>query len=136
MIPVDQRYGDDCSRAAIASLLELSYEDVPHFAPEDDEDPEAWFARVANWLWAKGMIIIELPPECAPVCYHLANGPSHRVKNDPCHHMVVMWGREIVHDPANGRWDIPHRDNPMRRGISVKNRWVIVPADIGAWIKT
>lgn len=66
MIPVRQRIsasgGDavpgDCVKCCVASILELSYEDVPHFVArevlDDDGEPMNWFDGVNVWLARRG----------------------------------------------------------------------------------
>ena len=59
MIPVKQTIVDkdhgDCTRACIASLLELELKEVPNFC-ESGDDAEAW-RRTRNFLEERGLFI-------------------------------------------------------------------------------
>ncbi len=66
MIPVPQRIaaagGDslpgDCVKCCVASILELPYEDVPHFVAREVKDadgkPLDWFNGINHWLRERG----------------------------------------------------------------------------------
>lgn len=67
MIPVQQRItaagGDgvlpgDCVKCCVASILELPYEDVPHFVNREVNDadgkPLDWYSGVNHWLRERG----------------------------------------------------------------------------------
>lgn len=66
MIPVQQRISasggadvpGDCVKCCIASILELPYEDVPHFVAREVRDAEGkalwWFEGVNHWLRERG----------------------------------------------------------------------------------
>src|SRR5262245_20535312 len=128
MIPVDQAHIDDCTRAAIASVLELELNQVPDFY-RDAGDDNFW-PYIMRWLNDHGIAWVEFNPKMAPRCYYLAWGPP------PGHtqpHMVVMFGKEIVHDPSNTQYDKAARGNPMRRGVVVRKKAVLVPVDVGTW---
>lgn len=96
----------DCMRTAVASLLDLPTQAVPHFVLFED-----WFGAFNLWLNGRGLRIHPLPAsnvdrEC------LALGMSPR---DVEH--VVVWGAEgLVHDP-----------HPSRAGIEARQFWALVP---------
>lgn len=54
MIPVKQRKANDCVRAAVASLLERPYEEVPNFAARAEESGQWWGSQIDYWLWSEG----------------------------------------------------------------------------------
>lgn len=56
--PADGIYGD-CYRTAIAMVLGVEPEDVPHFC--DSEADAIWRERRDAWLARKGLCAIELP---------------------------------------------------------------------------
>lgn len=97
MKPVDQSrisYEDgDCLRACIASILELSLEDVPAYTNHD------MHSRFAEWLrqFNLSLMIVRLDPDgFLPPGYHLIEGPSRNGKDS---HVAVGLNGQIVHDP-------------------------------------
>lgn len=90
----------DCVRAATASVLELSREDVPHFVRDNPgSDGAGWYDDWERFMVSRGVqpVIMlgpwDKPPR--PSGYYLASGPSPRGKK----HMVVMWDGKLAHDP-------------------------------------
>lgn len=84
MIPVRQRIVDaqrgDCLKACVASVLELPYEDVPHFAvgewklnPMTGEKPKdvGWSSALNDWLLRGGW-----PLRVVALYYHRRDLPS------------------------------------------------------------
>lgn len=117
MTPVDQTLFHDpdgavignCMQAAVASILDLPLDDVPHFAAADD-----WDHLFARWLHDRRMICLQVPilklPDDMPV---LLTGESPRGVS----HMVVGLGIGIAHDP-----------HPSRDGLkTIKHAWALVP---------
>jgi hypothetical protein len=122
MTPVDQKYmrGDgtgipgDCVRACTASILNLLRRQVPHFVRKHGS---SWQWHWEDWLEARGIAVVMPEDSNRPDCLYLAGGVSPR----GIHHMVVMKGRELVHDP-----------HPSRAGVKEVDRvWLLVPIDIG-----
>lgn len=103
----------DCMRTAVASILGLPAEAVPHFALF--EKPDAWFVAFNLWLTGRSMQIKPLPAskvdrEC------LAFGMSPRGVEH-----VVVWGPNgLVHDP-----------HPSQDGIEARQFWALVPVGEG-----
>src|SRR5688572_10391960 len=68
MIPIKQQnrhrpaegVWGDCHRAALASILELPLEEVPHFA-EGGPDGKEFNRRIQEWLSGRGLIEISVP---------------------------------------------------------------------------
>lgn len=95
MIPVEQRemfdaetgHRGDCLRCAFASVLELPYEDVPHFAAMGDN----WFTEQTNWLAERNLRLLTVwngapgehmtPPMVPSDGYWLAGVVSRRVEH-------------------------------------------------------
>lgn len=117
MKPVYQTYFGDgsngaipgnCMQAAVASLLELSLEYVPHFT-KDMPSWSASYLALQHWLdqWDYGLLTINGEPACygegwAPCHgllhqfqYYLVSGKSPRGLG----HMCVGQQGVIVHDP-------------------------------------
>lgn len=121
MIPVEQReFFDaasesrgDCLKCCLASLLELHYDSVPHFASMGD----MWWIEMTNWLAERGWRLHNAywtvePDDRATLTgytegYWLATVKSLRQRPDGSHinHMVVMHGSEVVWDPHPARAD-------------------------------
>lgn len=111
MKPVDQTaFGPEkgnCFSAVIASLLELSVDDVPMFC-----DPEeGWYLRFQAWLAERGWTSIEVPcseawsPNDRQLCWIVGPSPRHN-----CHHAIV--GRFL-----NGEYEMVHDPHPSRDGL-------------------
>lgn len=115
MIPVKQLYRHDppttwgdCHRAAIASILELPCEDVPHFGAPVMRD--TWKKHEREFLLNHGLVPVSIAFEGSsgfksflnamavlnPDTYWLLGGTSG---NDVGHTVVILNG-EIAHDPA------------------------------------
>lgn len=96
MIPVEQRLqfsaetGErgDCLKCCLASMLDLDYDDVPHFAAMGD----AWMTELWNWLSERNMKLLtvwtgapgkHMKPQVVPSDgYWLASVVSRRVEHD------------------------------------------------------
>lgn len=115
MTPLKQRnhhrpdegiYGD-CHRAAIASILELPLDDVPHFC-DLNLYPEDWVKHEREWLHARGLTaitqvydgrladVLHSVGALNPDTYCILGGTS----KTGCGHSVVICNGEIVHDPS------------------------------------
>lgn len=120
MIPVDQTIMHDpeagaignCMQAALASILELPLERVPHFVqlyPDSKECGDAMFA----WLLQRHVLWMQLSgddpvPDDMPC---LLYGQSER----GVPHVVVGRGRTVAHDP-----------HPSRAGLTeIQGIWVL-----------
>lgn len=102
----------NCMCAAIASILEIGIEDVPHF--EDMSDGK-WYLELRRWLKKKGYHLITYDKEVYLPGYFIAHGPSIR----GFEHSVVYKGTEMVHDP-----------HPSKVGLEkVKSIWALLPLD-------
>lgn len=99
----------DCHRAAIASVLELDLDDVPHFYDKcDSRDMGEMLGQKWNWLRSKGYVHVHMlydaPLEDVlksvgymnPNIYYLLGGTSRNGVG----HTVVCLDSDIVHDPA------------------------------------
>lgn len=135
MIPVEQRQlyvpdesTGDCWKCCIASILELPYEDVPHFVEQEERgEVESWWNETIGFLRPRGLTMAtfglwgdERPfllfgSEPIRYAFHapghwLASVVSPRTAPGGEHisHVVVMNGDRIVFDPH------PQRDDGHR----------------------
>jgi hypothetical protein len=83
----------NCLQAAVASLLNLPLDDVPHFILHDD-----WLEQLAAFCIAHGYRPIMRMPD-VPVAYGMAWGPSER----GVRHAVVWVDGQIAWDPHPSR---------------------------------
>jgi hypothetical protein len=117
MAPADSsQMPGNCLQAAVASLLDLPLDEVPHFVGDDwaSDGERNWWTELWTWCQARGLRIGAFEP--APGEYYLGNGPSPR---DPERrgHVAVFRDGELVHDP-----------HPNGTGVvEVRTRWVIRP---------
>ena len=92
----------DCQRAVIASLLELTIEEVPHFL-EGNPDADEFFCRLQAFVNSKGYAYLTVPArtgiffgDCVDV-YHEISGPSPR--GNGTYHAVVGKNGQVFFDP-------------------------------------
>jgi len=112
--PIDQDiFGNlkgNCFQAAVASILELPLEDVPHVMIHDD-----WDVRLHEWLSQFNLWTVAVDAKIAkeynhiPAGYHLISGQSPR---GDFWHTVVGYQGEMVHDP-----------HPSRDGLTEEEVW-------------
>lgn len=99
----------NCMQAAIATLLGLDMEEVPHFAALPD-----WDGALAAWCASRRLLWVSLSlmslPDDMPC---ILTGTSPR----GIAHVVVGRGVDTIHDP-----------HPSRAGLRVKKTaWVFAP---------
>ena len=97
----------NCFPAAIASILEISIDDVPWPTNKDSEDKWVnYWPRVAEFLYSMGYELIHftgqiwtpsmmLDKDPWSEVFYIANGPGPRGVD----HSVVMRGSDLIHDP-------------------------------------
>ena len=112
MIPINQRnlhdpkngVIGDCQKAAVASILELPYDAVPHFV-EQSESVDDYFVRVREWCAENGMTYIwfffavdprPFMADWNPDIYYIMGGMS----GNGFPHSVVCKGGMMIHDPG------------------------------------
>ena len=118
MTPVDQTefwtgepgsWGN-CESAVIASLLDLSITEVPHFLREAKGDNVKFWENVSNFLEKYGFEYVHYAwndidwekTKSEGKTYHTISGPSPRAP-DKIWHAVVGCNGEIIHDPHYSR---------------------------------
>lgn len=109
----------NCLQAAVASLLDLPLNEVPHFVGDDwaSGGERNWWVELWQWCAARGLKINAAEPD--PGEYYLGRGPSPR---DPANrsHVAVYRDGALVHDP-----------HPDGTGVvEVHGRWVLRPAEL------
>lgn len=106
MRPVDQRTPDDCLMSCLASILEVSHDDLPALGPEHNDG--SWYDVLQAAVRGHGWELVyteNAPVAFRPWGYHIAGGPSPRCCKGG--HAVVCLDGEIVHDPHPSRAGIP-----------------------------
>ena len=85
----------NCMQAAIASILELPLDEVPHLMLYSVDD---WWGKYEEWAKQLGLQPIGIDPngDWKPKGWHLIIGGSPRGDFD---HVVVGFAGEPVHDP-------------------------------------
>jgi hypothetical protein len=83
----------NCLQAAVASLLDLPLDDVPHFAEHGD-----WLERLVAWAADRNWLVRHARPDVA-VPFGIACGPSPR----GVQHAVVMRAGTVPWDPHPSR---------------------------------
>lgn len=86
----------NCFQAALASVLELPIDDVPHFMLHGD-----WFLRLQGWLADRGLCYLyDVHPQYSEYWgYHLISGLSERGVRHTC----VGRAGALVFDPHPSR---------------------------------
>jgi len=110
MRPVDQRIVErgrgDCLRACLASILELTPDQVPNFSDfARYAEDESWAKPMWNFLRERGLEFYSVYPPLKPHGYCIAVGKSPNIVG--CTHAVVWRYDRLVHDP-----------NPSRKGLA------------------
>lgn len=96
----------NCFQACIASILEISIEDVPDIDPagKAENDQLSWPRKLNQWLNDKYKIqyteFTGYPIGWGMhVGHHTIVGLSPRFQNEGLHHAVVAFNSKMVHDP-------------------------------------
>lgn len=92
----------DCFRACVASILELSIDEVPHFF---EDGGRVWWFELDRFLAQRGLAAVEFTTSSENVlseaAVYIASGPSPR--HPEVHHAIVCRGFDVVHDPHPSR---------------------------------
>lgn len=90
----------NCWQTAIASVLELPLDDVPHFIQIDEDGGRNWWMNTWEWLNERGYTIEVIPTHPDSDELYFVTGPSPRGN---FHHVVVYCRGKMVHDPHPDR---------------------------------
>jgi len=125
MSPVRQRQHNDCVRAAIASILERDYDDVPNFAQQAEDSGQWWGSFIDLWLSREGY-----PFRHGNFAFNRSNPPVPAVfmesfwigepwwfatvtsKINEGLHAIVMHGNEVAWDPGIHSAEPEYRAKP------------------------
>lgn len=141
MIPVDMRIKHDppnnmgdCFKCCVASILELPYEDVPHFVQlKDGGFNEKWFYSLSDWckqfeiepVLINALETNDTPPPSAYFGYGYCIATGQSKSYDKTLHSVVYLNTELVHDPSH-----------TKKGIGdIVDFIVFVPLDPAEYIR-
>lgn len=86
----------NCWQTAVASVLDLPMEAVPHFVEIDESGGEDWWHHTVNWAWYRGWQMFAPDHHLYTNEYYLVSGPSPRGN---FHHVVIYKNGKMVHDP-------------------------------------
>lgn len=119
-------YGN-CFQAAVASLLDLPLDAVPHFAAF-----EWWPQAVQLWAWGRGLRMVGERTQTIPERACIVGGRSPR----GFAHVVVAEGGVIVWDPHPSRDGLTTVEDatwfePLEEGAHAPNLWGPVHAAYG-----
>ena len=133
MTPVHQdRFPDlaagrrgNCFQAALATVLDLPLEAVPHFVQQEADTGTYWWTLAQAWLAERNLVLMPsvMWPQNAP---YLQTGVSPR--DAEIQHVVVCVNGQIVHDPhPDGTGLVENRDayllvalDPARAALSTR----------------
>lgn len=108
----------NCLQAAVASLLDLPLDEVPHFVGIDVAGGLHWWTHMRRWFRERGWSLRTGEPP-APGVLYLGGGPSPRANGGELHHVALYRDGVLVHDP-----------HPDGLGVvEVTSRWTIHPID-------
>lgn len=127
MIPIQQtRLGStgNCFEASIASLLNLSIDQVPDFGAYEEDG--TWMDKLNEWLAPKGLAYFEARIARNEIddffrhkdFYHVICGPT--VRSTRIHHAVVGRKGKMVHDPHPDCIGILEEDS-LHIGVLIAN---------------
>ncbi len=122
MRPVDQttygRHDGNCFSACLASILEISIEEVPLFLGPYWDDFLPWLKD--RGLWAS---LYRRSEGHVPPGYSIAGGPSKRFAGKM--HACVAYNGMVVHDPHPSRDGLPYgvEEYVVIHGFDGKSRW-------------
>lgn len=113
----------DCWRTAIACLLDMDRDDVPHFAHLYPDPEPNWWVETVRWVEAQkpGMTLVGAEPVYGVVGRPvIASGPSPR----------GPWLHSVIADGTTGEllWD-PHPSHAGLAGDAVDLVWLMVRPD-------
>lgn len=115
----------DCFRCAVASIMELPAEVVPHFGQYDwAEDGERGKRNLREWLKPMGLYYFEIEFEEEwlknwqghMACHHILSGVSPRGLRHAC----VGFDGKLVHDPHLSRAGVAPDEGKYLLGFIVK----------------
>ncbi len=117
MVPIDQtkpyipgKQNGNCMAAALASIFELTLQDVPSF---EDVPDSKWYAALHDWLRGMGFQLLGWKEEIHFEGYYIVNGRTSRDTD----HSVVYHNGKMVHDP-----------HALKEGLAkVTSVWAFLP---------
>ena len=105
--PENGVYGD-CFRTALACILDLPCDDVPHFMEDNNPDFDVLWERVDEWLHERNLRLFKVAFDCelqelldmmgrlnGDIYYFLSGKSKTGVI-----HTVICYGGQIIHDPS------------------------------------
>jgi hypothetical protein len=87
----------NCWQAAVASVLDLPLEAVPHFVKISDDGGQHWWLHTLDFLSDYGYTLEVIREHLDTDEYYFVSGPSPR--GQELHHVVIYKNGRMVHDP-------------------------------------
>lgn len=87
----------NCWQTAVASVLELSLSEVPHFVEISDNGGEHWWVHTQRFLNERGLYIEPIDDHLYEDELYFVSGPSPR--GQELSHVVIYQNGKMVHDP-------------------------------------
>lgn len=84
----------NCLQAAIASILDLPLDDVPHFVQQHEDGAGDWLDLTCAWLAERGLVL-RLTQTPRPGEHYLIFGRTERGTS----HVAIYRDGHMVHDP-------------------------------------
>ena len=97
MIPVYQT-GMNCFQACIASILELTLEEVPDFVNKYD----SFIVKTGEWLGERGYMLYYITLATSNNPIHMSDGSQYYIQGGTYKgigHCIVASGNDFAHDP-------------------------------------
>jgi hypothetical protein len=109
--PANPTVRGDCWKCCIASILDLGYDDVPHFVQEWENGGDHWWDAAGTWLKPRGFGLAWLPLEGdtwprlyrGPLFEHAGHWIAKVTSARGNSHAVVMHGYNLAWDPHPDR---------------------------------
>lgn len=86
----------NCWQTAIACVLDLELDEVPHFVDLHDTHGIDWWHYTTEWLYHRGYEIYRIPTHLYTNEYYFVSGLSPRGN---WFHVVIYRNGKMVHDP-------------------------------------
>jgi hypothetical protein len=122
----------NCFQAAVASILELPLEEVPHFCQHDD-----WEVRLDRWLADRGLAHVEVKTDTEEACiYPIPEGVHCILSGTTPRHPTRLHAVNAITRGGGVTWEFTHDPHPDRSFLNkVTMIMFLVPLDPAKYIR-